>query len=338
MLRKLKILLFVSVFSFFVFDLSAEMHHHALSQQKNFASSYEWEGRADEPFDELMVSWNVLRPEYGRYAIYVSIKTDEWSPWMLYAHWGAQSQRGYVEACDHFPVVVNLNSVTLQEGKTAGQFRVRIVAEDGASLKNFAALHVCSSVVANIHPKPFLDTVPSIALNVQGLSQQALPDPRHEVLCSPTSTTALIRFLQKSNALDPISFAEAVWDSEYNLFGNWTMNVAQAYAELKQGYYAYLAHLSGFADIYASLKEGIPVVISIRSPLPGSSGTYANGHLILVKGFDNDTREVLCMDPAFNTDGETDARYKLDDLMQAWERRKCTAYVVTRTAPSNNTR
>ena len=70
-------------------------------------------------------------------------------------------------------------------------------------------------------------------------------------------------------------------------------------------------------------------MISVRGPLPGSALPYKSGHLLVVIGFDAEEKEVICMDPAFNTNAETRVRYKLYDLLQAWKRRKNVAYTFS---------
>lgn len=297
----------------------AEIYHHSFDAS-------DWEQETPAPFDELLISWNAERPAVGAYSLYVSVKVEDWSPWQLYATWGASSQKGYITTNDGCPVRVYQDAVEVLEGKKGQAFRVRVVAEEGASLDNFKMLHVCASDMASVAPKPFVKEVGDVDLSVAGLSQMALSDERRERLCSPTSTTAVVRYLQQSNALDPIQFAESVWDAGFDIFGNWVFNAAGAYAALGKEHSCWVERLSGFEEIYDSLKEGMPVVISVRSPLPGSAKTYKSGHLIVVKGYDSEKEEVLCMDPAFSADGETLAAYALDDLMAAWSRRQCIAY------------
>ncbi|MGE5195794.1 MAG: C39 family peptidase [Anaerolineae bacterium] len=305
------------------------MYHHFLNlnSEKSLSSSYEWEETNCSAFDELLISWNAARPQRGAYAIYVSVNIDEWTPWLLYARWTSTSQRGCSTSIEGSLARVYQDAVEVLEEKKGKGFRVRVVAEEGAVLDHFSQLHVCASDMKTIQAPSCLHATSSIALPLKGLSQRALADARTERLCSPTSTTAVVRYLLQKDELQPLQFAEHVWDAEFDIFGNWVFNVAQAYAELGRGWSCWVSRLSGFDEVFESLKEGMPVVISVRSPLVGSASTYSSGHLIAIKGYDSEKKEVLCMDPAFKSDEETDVRYALDDLLQAWERRKWVAYL-----------
>lgn len=335
MLKNLKMVICCSLIS--LFSLSAEVYHHTLLKgdhtHKEVTSTYHWEVVANNDFDELLISWDAARPVKGNYKIYVSVKVDEWSPWLLYAQWGKEDQKGFLSEVKGSVVRVYQDAVEVLEGKKGKEFKIRVVGEEGTSLSDFAALHVSASDMSKFNPNHLLKEPSSVTVPVKGLSQMALQDSRNERLCSPTSTTAVVRYLKNNDSLNPIQFAEHVWDGQFDMFGNWVFNTAQASAELGSNWSCWVARLSGFNEILTSLKEGMPVVISIRGPLNGSAKPYSSGHLIVVKGYDHDKKEVLCMDPAFESDNKTDVRYSLDDLIQAWERRKCIAYLFKKSAP-----
>lgn len=149
-------------------------------------------------------------------------------------------------------------------------------------------------------------------------------------LCSPTSTAAVTRYLSKNAEVDPIAFAQNAWDGEFDIFGHWGFSVAEAVASLGPSWNGWVERLSGFQSIYTKLKEGLPVIVSVRGPLQGSALPYAKGHLIAVIGYDAALQRVHCMDPAFPSDQETKVSYSLLDFLKAWERRGNIAYVFER--------
>jgi hypothetical protein len=170
----------------------------------------------------------------------------------------------------------------------------------------------------------------------------ALSDPRNKRLCSPTALTAVIRFLAPQHSLDPLQTAERVWDQTSDIYGNWALNVAEGYAQLQGKLFCWAERLSRFEQVLSSLHQKLPLVLSVRGPLPGSALPYENGHLLVVKGFNADTKQVLCMDPAFETDAKTDVAYDLAPFIAAWQRRGQLAYVfvpsssvLSKTAPSS---
>lgn len=284
----------------------------------------EWKEENLSPFDELMLSWNAARPRGGKLQFYVSVKTDAWSPWLLYASWGNDKQSSF--STEEAPVKVYQDALEITDGKATG-FRIKIIPEDGSSLASIRGLHVyTNSDRSKKLPARDLDLT-SVHIKVPGLSQMALDHIRNKDLCSPTSTAAVTRYLANDYTIDPMGFAQQAWDSGFDIYGNWVLNVAQASAHLGSGWDCWVERLNGFNTIHNYLKQGTPVVVSVRGPLPGSAQPYAKGHLLVVTGYDALNKQVMCMDPAFPTDKDTYVSYDLVDFIEAWNRRGNTAYV-----------
>jgi hypothetical protein len=290
----------------------------------------EWKEENLPPFDELMLSWNAIRPIEGRFLFYVSVKTDEWSPWLLYAAWGSDEQSSFLNTAEESPVKVYQDALEVLNGEKATAFQIKIIAEGSVMLDRIHALHVYTNGSEEQELQPLDSCLDPIYLQVPGLSQMTVEHPRHKDLCSPTSTTAVIRYLSEDYTIDPISFAQNVWDSGFNIFGNWVFNVANASAYLGSQWECWVERLNGFEHIYQYLSQGTPVVVSVRGPLPGSAQPYATGHLIAVIGYDPLNEKVICMDPAFPTDIETHVFYDRSDFVEAWSRRGNIAYVFNR--------
>ncbi len=286
---------------------------------------HEWREEGLVPFDELMVAWNGARPSAGRYLISVSVKGDEWTPWLLYAAWASDGQMSFSSETLGGRVRLFQDALELK-GERATAFQIKIEAEGGASLESIHALHVYTNGDRIDEPRPMPEVAKAIYLPVPGLSEMALDHVRHKDLCSPTSTTATLRYLS-GRLIDPLHFAASVWDGGFDIFGNWVLNVAQGASELGSSWNCWVERLDGFDAIYSRLLRGVPVVTSIRGPLPGSALPYARGHLVVIIGFDPLEKKVFCMDPAFPRDEETHVSYDLDDFVQAWQRRGRVAYI-----------
>lgn len=295
----------------------------ALSLQANMYHN-QWEEENIAPFSELMLSWNGSRPELGKYQIYVRVKLDDWSNWLPYASWGSKGQSSYLSTASEMPVRVYQDALEVKEGRKATGFQVKIEGEGGALPEALTGLHIYTN---GGEQKTFQTPLSSVYLPVPGLSQMALNHVRNASLCSATSTTAVVRYLSQCSQIDPCEFAHKVWDQGFDIYGNWVFNVAQASVELGPFWSTWVERLSGFDAIYSRLSQGTPVVVSVRGPLPGSAAPYAEGHLIAVIGYDAESRQVICMDPAFPTDSQTHVRYQLEDFIQAWDRRGRVAYV-----------
>jgi hypothetical protein len=303
----------------FMQQLGAHMMHKETVCQ-------EWIEEQVSPFDELMISWNAARPEKGKYLIYASVKIEEqWTPWLLYSEWGKEGQASFSNTADG--VKVYQDALEVLEGKKATAFQIRTAAEEGADVNGIWALHVYTNGDRLAKETPEL---PTVLLDVEGLSQMVLPHPRHKDLCSPTSTAIVTRFLSKNQDIDPNEFAQEAWDGGFDIYGNWVFNVAAAASKLGPKWHCWVERLNGFEDLHARLMEGTPVIVSVRGPLPGSALPYAKGHLMVVKGYDAADKRVLCLDPAFPEDEKTAVSYDLNDFMEAWNRRGRVAYVFHR--------
>lgn len=285
--------------------MASQILHHELGDEPY------WEVVGLEPFDELIVSWEAPRPEKEGYLFQIALFDGAcWSPWIDYAFWGA---------CDQYTLQPSQDCIET-EPKTGFKVRVK-----GAQLRG--CLHACLTLRKEHQVGLGVGRYATIRLEVGGLSQMALDDPRAQRLCSPTATTAAIRYLKGEN-LDPLLFADKVWDSRHDIYGNWILNTAEAAYRL--GSTAYVARLTSFDPIYESLTRGFPVVVSVRSPLVGSAQEYVSGHLIAVIGYDAEQNKVFCMDPAFSTDEKTLTSYPLADFLAAWNRRQGVAYLFVK--------
>lgn len=305
----------------FLNSLEASLFHHLSPITE------EWREENVNPFDELFLSWNASRPANGKFLFYVSLKTEEWSPWLLYASWGSDGQSGYLTTADEVPVRVYQDAVEVLKGKKATGFQIKILPEKDASLDTIYGLHVYTN---SDTAQKMNATYNSIYLKVPSVSQITVNHPRNKDLCSPTSTTAVVRYLLNDNSLDPAIVAKNVWDSGFDIFGNWVFNVAVASTHLGPDWNCFVARLNGFDSIYQHLNQGNPVIISVRGPLKGSALPYAKGHLMVVIGYDALDHKIICMDPAFPNDDETHVSYDFSELIQAWDRRGNIAYIFTK--------
>lgn len=289
----------------------------------------DWKEDSVPPFDELMISWNATRPINGKYLIYVKVKVDDWSPWLLYASWGSDGQASYLSTTAEAPVRVYQDAVAVTGSHKGTGFQIRVVPEGNAQLDQIRAIHVYTNSDQTQEPQQTLSYSEKVYLQVNGLSQMGLNHMRHKDLCSPTCTTAVVQYLLQNQQIDPVQFALHSWDGGFDIFGNWVFNVAQASTELGPKWDCWVDRLSGFDEIYQRLHQGTPVIVSVRSPLPGSAQNYPKGHLITVIGFDPAQQAVICMDPAFPLNPLTHVHYALSDFLQAWGRRGRVAYVFS---------
>jgi hypothetical protein len=166
-----------------------------------------------------------------------------------------------------------------------------------------------------------------VDLQVPCISQKKLPHPRSSHLCSPTSITSLLQYLVGQN-FNPIDIAQHVYDQEADIFGNWSLNCAEASSKLPEGSLCAVHFLDSFMPILENLKYGIPSIVSIQGSLSNAPQPYPSGHLVVVKGYNSQKSLIHCMDPACETDEETNISYDAEEFLQAWTRRGSIAYLI----------
>jgi hypothetical protein len=324
-------------FTFFMIFTSlkchcSEIHHRILNAMDKDTPSFIWEQNTTLPFNELIVSWDAERPKTGAYLIRLSVFTHNWSPWLDYAYWSSTDQHTFHQQKPGLPIQTYQDALECLHGAQATGFRICVEAQNRADLQSLRGLHASATDLKahQLAPADSLNCRALIELNVPKISQMALTDERKERLCSPASTTAVVKFLSPQHSLQPLSLADEVVDTAFDIYGNWILNSAQASHYLGPPWQCYVARLTSFQQVLDKLAKGFPVIVSVRGPLIGSALLYQSGHLLVVKGYDPKAQNVLCMDPAFPCDQETSAAYPLEDFLAAWKRRGCIAYIFDR--------
>ena len=282
----------------------------------NFSKTYSsrqrvWQETHTFPFQELILSWNVIRPQQGHWTFWVSLQEGEW---LKYAEWGPDSQRTF-HSVGSF-AESHQDAVTAKKLCTA--FRIRV---EGTELDQLHSLNVCVSNLARYSLSMPQTLSPILLQNVPRQSQFVLNHPRRKDLCSPTATTTALRYLMAS--VEPLDFARCSRDEGFDIYGNWILNVAEAYHRLHSP--CHVERLNDFTALHAHLMRGKPVVVSVKGMIPGAPKPYESGHLICVIGYENN--RVYCIDSAFPDDASTFVGYDLGDFLTAWGTRRNLAYI-----------
>jgi hypothetical protein len=311
----------------------------AVSQQLPGREQVVWAKEQTDPFGELIVSWNALRPTQGHLAIWVSVlHHGQWSSWHKLAIWGHKVQKTFLHK-SHPAVHTIHNRVTLQNGNLARGFRVKVTFHKGAAPSVLKALFACTSRLNQhkiIQPDHQLPTAIIHKKHHTRISQFMLDHERKGDICAPVSTAMMVSYFFKqkygqrphySMANYAIDFTKKVHDQgDLNVFGNWHLNVAQAFDAMKGDVYFSVQRLNSFYDLHHYLAQEVPVVVSVRR-LPGGATPYAGGHLLMIIGYDSSTRRVICLDPAFSPHHATLQSYPLMPFIRAWGRSSNMSYV-----------
>ncbi len=307
----------------------AKLYQVDLSPKDADQEEFVWQLEQTHPFDELILSWNGMRPEEGFWTFWASLDVGGWSPWIKYAEWGKNVQKTFKYAPQGSRLESYQDAVYPKDGLSTA-FRVKATAHHGANLKRIDSLYACLSNLSEHSVLMPNEPLPSVLLpRFPRRSQLILDHPRSRDLCSPTAVSSAINYLSGSNKADPIAFAELIHDGEFDIYGNWILNTAQAYHELEGRFRCRVERLASFAVLHTYLMRGLPVIASVRGPLVGSYRPLTFGHLLCVIGFDAETQSVRCVDSAFPDDEQTFVSYPLKDFLDAWARRQNLAYLFT---------
>lgn len=282
-------------------------------------------------FTQLVFSWNVIRPVSGHFSFYVQVRDAEnrkWGTWHHMADWGSGIQKTYVSKSDSVSSFVHVR-LEMETKKVADAFRIKIIPYKNASL---SLVHGCAVTLSDFNvfkaEQIVSDQLSSLYIqNVPMIAQLAIEHADNSRICSPTSCTMLVQYLTGVYK-DPIEFAEKSFDTGLSVYGSWPCNIAHAFEHCNGAIYFAVKRMNSFTDLHRQLIKGIPVVVSVRGNLPGALKPFPHGHLLVVVGWDNKTREVLCHDPAAETNEKVFKRYPIADFLRAWECSHRLSYVA----------
>lgn len=323
----------------FVFLLSGtgflfgELYHQQLGSLNGEGSSVEWHVAETSPFDELIVSWNAKRPEKGQYALFVSVKLQEWSEELLYAIWGQGGQCTFTSTAQSHLVRTNEDMVQLLSGAKATGFRVRVVARNGATLDGLFSLHASLSDLAALKERRsnLLDwkAQESVLLPLAGRSSAAIDHPRYNELSLPVALSSVISYLCKKQ-IAITAFADKVLDAGFDRYAKGILNVAHSYELLEKQAHVYMARLDSFLPIYERLQAKMPTVIAVRGQFRDVASGRRGSHFLAVIGYDAQKDQILCMDPAGPSDARSIVAFDREELLYRWTQRGSLAIIIDR--------
>lgn len=137
--------------------------------------------------------------------------------------------------------------------------------------------------------------LPATEIDVPEVSQYVPESPDERGWCTPAAIAMLLGTWGVSR--DVARVAAGIRDSAYHGTGNWAFAVAYAGA---LGYIGTAAYLRNLAAVEGYVAAGIPIATSIswkRGELPGAPLPQSDGHLVVVRGFD-DVGDPIVNDPA----------------------------------------
>jgi hypothetical protein len=314
--------------------------HPELSYKKDSKKEWiTWHKKTKKPFTELILSWNSSRPMRGFFSFWVRVKHRKWLGWRKLIVWGKNTQKSFSNEQKRLLCHSKHVRVEMQKKRLGYEYEIKIVAHNEANIRRLKVLFVNATNWNNFREQRPRSMLPSTLIkNVPKKSQWWLPHKRAKDLCSPTSLGILASYLANKYRFsfftsvnfnkNTARFAQRAYDSSLNIYGNWPLNVAQAYIETMGRILYRVERLNNFEALHRYLTKKIPVAVSIRGRLRPNTYSYDNGHFVVVVGWDRKTRRVICIDPFFRGKQDIVRRYRARDFIRAWGKSRNLSYVA----------
>ncbi len=305
------------------------------------------EFETEEPFNDLVASWNALTPGKTSAEIYARLRVDgRWSAWMSWGVWGAHIARNCPDQEDGLVWANSYrdggdSSVNVKDGRTVDAFQLKAVLRADAEEPRMPALTLLAATWKNTNDPDWQEKsenpdsreriaeLPArVHLDTPVISQKRRDPDYGGVICSATS----IAMQMCGQGLDVLPEETTFLCNDYGFggTGNWSYTVACAGA---CGFESYACYMSK-EDLMAELAAGYPVGLSVKYswrddfdvPQLDNATVTTHGHLVVATGyyFSEELGETVFYvnDPAGGFDLSSGPReYRWSQLSKAWYRR-----------------
>jgi len=310
-------------------------------KEKDFPRQGSWTGDiipAKFPFTELIASFNLKTPGQTGVILDIRVKQGEtWSPWLYMQSWGKTGTAQRTVKFDDGKVDVDTIFLT----KPAEAYQARLSLQGFDFEKNRPSvrrLAICysgkvedSAERAKLNPPTTVpaDWARDIPVPFRGQGDFKNPKSLWGQICSPTSTSMVMEYWGVN--LPTVENALAIYDSHWDLFGNWGRAVTRAG---EMGLDAYLRRFRNWDQVKAVIAEGTPIIASIRfkkGQVQGFLYEYTPGHLIVIRGL-TPQGDIIVNDPAKRDKGNH-VIYPAKGMETAWFNNGGVGYVIKKPTP-----
>lgn len=278
-------------------------------------------------FKYAVVSWNADTPTDSYIRVEAQVRSgSKWSSWFAIAEWGSGIKSSSIGKQEDDIARVMIDTIALNGSACGNGLRYRLVLSGGGNSSPLVRMvsFVCYNTTDRMPGKIHLEK----DLAVPMISQMQQNPKISNVICSPTSVAMVLQYYGIDISAEKA--AEAVFDNEAKIYGNWPFNTAFA-ATL--GFTAYVDRFDDLDDIKREISEERPVIASIsfkKGELENAPIEDTDGHLIVVRGFcsKNGSDFVIVNDPAAPTREQVRREYRVDQFLKAW---KGIVYIIRKT-------
>ncbi len=274
------------------------------------------------PFTNLVMSWCSKTHENASVEIWVKVRSEgRWSSWFSYGKWSDHGNNtGSFNGQKDILATLDVDLLLVNRG-SADALCVRVeMFRKSVETPTPVLEHYFVTFKPSVagQAEKYVDQTVDISLKVQPYSQLDIPEIGNKI-CSPTCVTMVMAYYGLEKQITDT--AKGVIDNGTGIYGNWSYNVAYAN---ERGLKAHVERLESLKEIERYLKEGIPLVASIKvkdlEALHGVYQTYPSGHLVVITGlfYKNGSYYFRVNDPAANTSDKVPREYLVDEFLNVW--------------------
>jgi len=304
----------------------------------------EGEGQ-QEPFSELIASWNAATPAGTWIETLARLRVGgvgllgiRWTRWYSLGVWSSEEdrmRRHSVNGQDDADARVATDVLKLRTGQAASlQLKVLLHRTDGTAEDTPVVRALFATTSGPLPVAPLAATSHPVTvgqrLDLPQCSQMIYPDGG-TVWCSPTCVSMVVAYwTQDQRPCEPrVRAAVAgVYDRVYDGHGNWPFNTAYA---ATHGLEAYVLRLPHLAEAERWIAAGVPLVLSYgwrEGELAGAPIPRSSGHLVILAGFDANGDPII-HDPAAPTNATVRRTYRRAQIERLWRTHSSgTAYAI----------
>ena len=184
------------------------------------------------------------------------------------------------------------------------------------------SLSRCAQTALHRRRKP--DAGPPCTRRASAQSDAAARDIANRV-CSPTSVSMLLDYYGKS-----VDVYDVIDEAQHQPSGLCMAFGLPIYGpHHRRSLMGYLLHVPRWETARELLDAGYPLIASVRydeGELRNGAVRKTNGHLLVVRGYEND--RVLVNDPAADCDGQVARTYDISEFCAVWLERSAVGYVL----------
>jgi hypothetical protein len=272
---------------------------------------------------QAVLSINVSRATPGSTGVLGMVQAqieDGWTPWFRMVSWGLPHLDDGITSGPQGRVHTDV--LELQSASSVWRYRVAWRTEGESPSVHRVALSFATSGDVQDDSR---NDVWGTRLDVPFLSQWNAMQHSPERVCSPTSVAMVAGFYGCSVSADEV--AAAVYDRQYDIYGNWSLNML---AISRLGFRATVEYVKSLRYVEDAIALGHPVIASIaytEGSLTGAPRPASSGHLVVISGF-TENGDVITRDPAARTE-DAWLTYPRDEFARAWLSHGGAVYRIT---------